>query len=63
MDGVGAIIISPVRELAMQTFNVLNKIGEFHDFSVGLVTGKSKFGILHSNSTILNLFHDFYFVV
>ncbi|KAK7586212.1 hypothetical protein V9T40_004088 [Parthenolecanium corni] len=39
LDGVGAIIISPVRELAMQTFNVLNKIGEFHDFSVGLVTG------------------------
>lgn len=43
MDGVGAIIISPVRELAMQTFNVLNKVGEFHDFSVGLVTGELDF--------------------
>ncbi|KAL1206491.1 DEAD-box ATP-dependent RNA helicase 32 [Cardamine amara subsp. amara] len=38
-DGVGCIIISPTRELAAQTFNVLNKVGKFHKFSVGLLIG------------------------
>eukprot|EP00042_Codosiga_hollandica_P056009 m.797126 g.797126 ORF g.797126 m.797126 type:complete len:187 (-) comp59253_c0_seq4:2656-3216(-) len=31
IDGIGAIIISPTRELAMQTFQTLRKIGEKHD--------------------------------
>lgn len=38
-DGLGALIISPTRELAVQIFNVLRKIGRFHDFSAGLVIG------------------------
>ena len=38
-DGVGAIIISPTRELALQIFETLKKIGGAHDFSAGLVTG------------------------
>ena len=38
-DGLGALIISPTRELAFQTFEVLKKIGKFHDFSAGLVIG------------------------
>ncbi|KAF8092364.1 hypothetical protein N665_0416s0020 [Sinapis alba] len=38
-DGVGCIIISPTRELAAQTFSVLNKVGKFHKFSVGLLIG------------------------
>ncbi|XP_010443073.1 PREDICTED: DEAD-box ATP-dependent RNA helicase 32-like [Camelina sativa] len=38
-DGVGCIIISPTRELAAQTFNVLNKVGKFHNFSAGLLIG------------------------
>ncbi|XP_039261670.2 putative ATP-dependent RNA helicase DDX10 [Styela clava] len=37
--GPGALIISPTRELAYQTFEVLKKIGQFHDFSAGLVIG------------------------
>ncbi|XP_056302640.1 probable ATP-dependent RNA helicase DDX10 [Danio aesculapii] len=39
MDGLGALIISPTRELAYQTFEVLRKIGKNHEFSAGLVIG------------------------
>lgn len=39
MDGLGALVISPTRELAYQTFEVLRKVGACHDFSAGLVTG------------------------
>ncbi|EDQ89850.1 uncharacterized protein MONBRDRAFT_16806 [Monosiga brevicollis MX1] len=38
-DGVGGLIISPTRELALQTYEVLTKIGCFHDMSAGLVVG------------------------
>ncbi|XP_041354361.1 probable ATP-dependent RNA helicase DDX10 [Gigantopelta aegis] len=39
MDGMGVLIISPTRELAYQTFEVLKKVGKLHDFSAGLVIG------------------------
>jgi ATP-dependent RNA helicase DDX10/DBP4 len=42
LDGVGALIISPTRELAMQIFEVLRKIGGEHLFSAGLVIGGKK---------------------
>lgn len=38
-DGVGAIIISPTRELAYQIFETLKKVGVKHDFSAGLIIG------------------------
>lgn len=38
-DGVGAIIISPTRELAYQIFETLKKVGKHHDFSAGLIIG------------------------
>ncbi|CBQ68943.1 probable HCA4-can suppress the U14 snoRNA rRNA processing function [Sporisorium reilianum SRZ2] len=38
-DGLGALIISPTRELAIQIFEVLRKIGPYHTFSAGLVIG------------------------
>lgn len=38
-DGLGALIISPTRELAVQIFEVLRKIGRKHVFSAGLVIG------------------------
>ncbi|KAI6038586.1 DEAD-domain-containing protein [Pisolithus marmoratus] len=38
-DGLGALIISPTRELAVQIFEVLRSIGCFHSFSAGLVIG------------------------
>ena len=38
-DGLGALIISPTRELAMQIYEVLIKIGAHTSFSAGLVIG------------------------
>ncbi|KAJ7320155.1 hypothetical protein JRQ81_019666 [Phrynocephalus forsythii] len=39
VDGMGVLIISPTRELAYQTFEVLRKVGKNHDFSAGLIIG------------------------
>lgn len=39
MDGLGALVLSPTRELALQTFEVLRRIGKFHTLSAGLVIG------------------------
>lgn len=39
MDGLGAIIIVPVRELAMQVFEVLNSFTSNIEISVGLIIG------------------------
>lgn len=39
LDGLGALILSPTRELAIQIFEVLRKIGRHHTFSAGLVIG------------------------
>ncbi|KAG1769818.1 DEAD-domain-containing protein [Suillus occidentalis] len=36
---LGAVIISPTRELAVQIFDVLRSVGAFHTFSAGLVIG------------------------
>ncbi|QSZ28715.1 hypothetical protein DSL72_003217 [Monilinia vaccinii-corymbosi] len=39
LDGLGALIISPTRELAIQIFEVLRKVGRHHTFSAGLIIG------------------------
>ena len=39
MDGLGAAVVSPTRELAMQIFDVLRVAGKQHDLSAGLVIG------------------------
>jgi ATP-dependent RNA helicase DDX10/DBP4 len=38
-DGLGALVISPTRELAVQIFQVLKKVGSQHSFSAGLIIG------------------------
>ena len=38
-DGLAALIISPTRELALQIFQELRKIGKNHFFSAGLIIG------------------------
>lgn len=39
LDGLGALIITPTRELAYQIFETLRRIGGYHDFSAGLIIG------------------------
>lgn len=39
LDGVGAIVITPTRELAHQIYETLKKLGQFHDFTAGLLIG------------------------
>ncbi|GAB4830001.1 DEAD-box ATP-dependent RNA helicase 32 [Ancistrocladus abbreviatus] len=41
-DGVGSIVISPTRELAIQLFNLLNSVARYHGFSAGLLIGGRK---------------------
>ncbi|KAI4492681.1 hypothetical protein M0804_002472 [Polistes exclamans] len=38
-DGVGALIITPTRELAYQIYETLRKVGRYHDISAGLIIG------------------------
>lgn len=39
LDGLGALVITPTRELAYQIFDTLRKVGQHHDFSIGLIIG------------------------
>ncbi|KAL1527129.1 hypothetical protein AB1Y20_015811 [Prymnesium parvum] len=39
LDGVGALVVSPTRELALQIFEVLRVLGAQHDLAAGLVIG------------------------
>ncbi|XP_053980562.1 probable ATP-dependent RNA helicase DDX10 isoform X1 [Hylaeus volcanicus] len=39
LDGLGALIITPTRELAYQIYETLRKIGHHHDISAGLIIG------------------------
>lgn len=39
LDGLGALIITPTRELAYQIFETLRKVGQHHDISAGLIIG------------------------
>lgn len=39
LDGVGALVITPTRELAYQIFETLRKVGQHHAFSAGLIIG------------------------
>ncbi len=42
VDGPGALVLSPTRELAVQIFQVLRSIGSHHNFSAGLLVGGKK---------------------
>lgn len=54
VDGVGAIIISPTRELAGQIFDELRKVGKHHSISAGLLIGGRK-GVDTEKETVMNL--------
>ena len=51
MDGVGAVVISPTRELALQTFQCLASAGAKHDMSAGLIIG----GTMHPFTSVCAL--------
>ncbi|ODQ68187.1 DEAD-domain-containing protein [Nadsonia fulvescens var. elongata DSM 6958] len=54
-DGLGALIISPTRELALQIFEVLRKIGREHGFSAGLIIGGKDVHVESERLTKLNI--------
>ncbi|KAG0045016.1 ATP-dependent RNA helicase dbp4 [Gryganskiella cystojenkinii] len=54
-DGLGALIISPTRELAVQIFEVLRKIGREHSFSAGLIIGGKDWKIERELITKMNI--------
>lgn len=54
-DGLGALIISPTRELAVQIFEVLRKIGREHSFSAGLVIGGKDFKVEKDRISRMNI--------
>lgn len=39
LDGLGALVVSPTRELAVQIFEELRKVGRRHELSAGLLIG------------------------
>jgi ATP-dependent RNA helicase DDX10/DBP4 len=39
MDGQGALVMTPTRELALQIFDELRKVGKAHGYSAGLLIG------------------------
>jgi ATP-dependent RNA helicase DDX10/DBP4 len=39
MDGLGAIVLVPTRELGIQAFEVLRSFAGFHDMSAALIIG------------------------
>jgi ATP-dependent RNA helicase DDX10/DBP4 len=55
-DGPGAIVLSPTRELAVQTFQVLRTVGSHHHLSAGLlVGGKKEFNLEQVHVTNMNV--------
>ncbi|KAK9469193.1 P-loop containing nucleoside triphosphate hydrolase protein [Lipomyces arxii] len=54
-DGLGALVVSPTRELAIQIFDVLRKIGRAHSFSAGLVIGGKDVQVERDRISRLNI--------
>lgn len=54
-DGLGALILTPTRELALQIFEVLRRVGEGHSVSAGLVLGGKDFALEQSRITLMNV--------
>ncbi|CAO3664112.1 unnamed protein product [Umbelopsis ramanniana] len=54
-DGLGALVISPTRELAVQIFEVLKKIGKQHMLSAGLIIGGKDLNVEQERVAKMNI--------
>ena len=55
-DGLGGLILSPTRELAVQIFAVLRLVGGRHRLTAGLITGgKKEFALEQSSVPHVNI--------
>ncbi|XP_035920054.1 probable ATP-dependent RNA helicase DDX10 [Anopheles stephensi] len=55
MDGLGALIITPTRELATQIYKTAVQVGRHHDFTVGLLIGGQNLKIERNRLHNLNI--------
>ncbi|CAG8802890.1 24321_t:CDS:10, partial [Gigaspora margarita] len=55
LDGLGALVIAPTRELAVQIFEVLRKIGRHHFLSAGLIIGGKDLNIEQERINRMNI--------
>uniref|UniRef100_A0A240PNW9 ATP-dependent RNA helicase n=1 Tax=Anopheles atroparvus TaxID=41427 RepID=A0A240PNW9_ANOAO len=53
LDGLGALIITPTRELALQIFETMGQIGKHHDVTTGLIIGGQN--LKHERNLLHNL--------
>lgn len=55
LDGLGALVIVPVRELAIQAFEVLRSFAGLHDMSAGMIIGGKQVDIEKSRIASMNI--------
>ncbi|CAG8593236.1 14038_t:CDS:10 [Funneliformis mosseae] len=55
LDGLGALVIAPTRELAVQIFEFLRKVGRKHSLSAGLVIGGKDVNIEQERINRMNI--------
>jgi ATP-dependent RNA helicase DDX10/DBP4 len=55
LDGLGALVIVPVRELAIQVFEVLRSFAHLHEMSAGMIIGGKQVDIEKSRIASMNI--------
>lgn len=55
LDGLGGLVIVPVRELAIQTFEVLRSFASLHDMSAGMIIGGKQVDVEKSRIASMNI--------
>ena len=55
MDGLGALIIIPTRELGIQLFETLTALGRYHNLSAGLIIGGKDIDIEKKSIAAINI--------
>ena len=55
LDGLGGLIIVPVRELAIQAFEVLRSFAHLHDLSAGMIIGGKQVDVEKNHIASMNI--------